>query len=424
MKQNAVIKITLIGALIGSSLVTFSGYGIFLILFFYLIIKGEGKKIFSLVLEEKYILLLFFYLILSLFRSNYKVDSLLGFLGIFIAVLIYIVIRKYINSINETKDILKFFVISNIIISTYGIIQFYFIKDSYFSASWIDSSVYNISMRAYSSLLNPNVLSGYLIFCISLQLTALENIKLKKMNVISLILSSFCLILTYSRGAWISLLIILLLTYCYRKKIIYILYSLGFFISLILINGNAGIERISLNNSLNDNSLQYRIEIYRSVLKVIDEHFFFGTGLNTMKNYIHNYSQIINSPVHHAHNLILNILGETGFIGLIIFSMILVGLIKDLYYIYRLEGSFYKDTAVSCFLGFLSIFIHGFVDMPIIAPQFLFFVIYIYAFIINIKDMTASFKRSSHPYCDNRKCSGGEVYETRNISFKKGYFRA
>jgi len=424
MKQNMVVKYTLITALICGSIIPFSGYFVLLMLFFYLMLSGELKKKFPLVLKQKKILFGLVYIMLSLFRSNYKSDSLLGTLGILLVIFTYLIIRMYIDSINDAKDIFKIFVISNIIISTYGIIQFYFIDNSYFSSGWIDRKVYNISMRAYSSLLNPNVLAGYLVFCICLQLTSLENVRSRKINFFSLMLSSFCLVLTYSRGAWISLAIIILLLYFYKQKTRYILYMCTFFTFLILISGNSGIERLNPNKSLQDNSILYRLEIYKSTLKIIKEHFFFGTGLNTMKHYINYYSQVITSPVHHTHNLILNVLGEAGFIGLIIFGMILLNLFKNIYYVFRLEDDFYKDIAISVFLGFLSILIHGFIDAPIIAPQFLFFTIYIYSFIANIKYMKTSFNKSSEPYSCSRNNSGGEIYGTKNNGLKKSYFRA
>ncbi|WP_432408823.1 O-antigen ligase family protein [Wukongibacter sp. M2B1] len=424
MKHNTVVKFTLIAALIAGSIIPFCGYIFLIILLSYLIIKGELKSILHLALKEKSILFALVYIMFSLIRSNYKIDSLIATLGIIIVILLYLVIRKYINSLNDTIDIFKSFIFSNIIISAYGIIQFYFIRNSYFAASWIDSSVYNITMRAYSTMLNPNVLAGYLVFYICIQLTSLENIKSRKLSFFSIVLSSLCLILTYSRGAWISLLIVVFLIYIYRQKIPHLLYLCTFLISIILINGSFGIERLSINKSLHDNSMLYRLEIYKATLEIIKEHLWFGTGLNTMKHYIHNYSKVVTAPVDHAHNLILHILGETGFIGLIIFGIILLTLIRNLYYTYRLEDDFYKDIAVSGFLGFLSILIHGFIDAPIVAPQFLFFTIYIYSFISNIRYMKNFLDRSSETCSNSRKNSGGELYGTRDTSFKKSYNRA
>lgn len=424
MNENMIVKYFLIIALIVGAIIPFSGYVVLLLLLSYITYKGKLKDVLPLITKEKNILFVLIYIIFSIFNSNYKIDSLVGALGIILVIFIYMTIRKYKLSINDTKDIFKFFLISNIIISVYGIIQFYFVENSLFSASWVDSKVYDISMRAYSSLLNPNVLAGYLVFCICLQLTSLERVKSRKLSILSIILSSFCLILTYSRGAWVSLFAVVFLIYIYRKKLVYLLYSASFFISLTLINGNSGIQRISINKSLQDNSLLYRFEIYKSTLKVIKEHFLFGTGPNTMKHYINYYSETIAAPVVHAHNLILNIFGEMGFVGLIFFGIILLTLFKNLYYIYKLEDDFYTDIAISGFFGFVSILIHGLIDAPIIAPQFLFFAIYIYSFISNIKHMEISLNKSSEPCSSSRKNSGGELYGTRDTCYKKGYFRA
>lgn len=385
MKQNMVIKLLLILALVASSIIPFSGYVVFFILFLFMLFRGRLIRFFDSLKENKPIILFLIYISFSLLKSNYKSDSLVGVVVVFISIYIYLVVRKYVYSINETIDIFKYFVISNIIISIYGIIQFYFISDVYFASSWVDSNIYNINMRAYSSLLNPNVLGGYLVFCICLQLTALEHIRARRINVISLLLSSICLILTYSRGAWITLFIIVFLMYFYRKRIVYVFYSLLFFLSITMINGSSGLERISLNKTLHDHSFHYRIDIYQSIFKIIKENFIFGTGLNTMKHYISNYSHVIEAPVDHAHNLILNIVAETGFIGLAFFSVFFIALIKDIFIIYKFQDPIYKDISISSFLAFLSILIHGIIDAPIIAPQFLFFVIFIYSFVKNIR---------------------------------------
>lgn len=422
MKQDQVVKLMLVTALISSSIIPFSGYIIFLAFFIFALVTGELRKLLPLLVEEKIPLCLFLIAIISLIISDYKIDSMLGVGIILTSIYIYLVIRKHVYSINDTIDIYKYFIISNIIISIYGIIQFYFMKDIFFASGWIDSKVYSISMRAYSSMLNPNVLAGYLVFCICLQLTSLEDIRHRKINIVSLLLSSFCLILTYSRGAWVTFFIGVFAIFLYRKRVIYILYSLIFFISLIVVNGNTGIERINLSKSLHDHSLQYRLEIYKSTFRIIKEHFLFGTGLNTMKHYISQYSEEISSPVYHAHNIILNILSETGFIGLMIFGIILINLIKSIYYIYKLENKIYKDIVISSVLGLLSIFIHGLIDAAIFAPQFLFFVVFIYSLVNNIRHNSFIKENTAQPCSSNRNNSGGELYGTRNTGIEKSYY--
>lgn len=108
MKQNTVVKYTLIAALIFGSIIPFCGYIVFMILLSYLISKGALKSIFHLAMEEKSILFALIYIMFSLFRSNYKIDSLIATSGIIIVILLYLVIKKCINSVNDTIDIFKF----------------------------------------------------------------------------------------------------------------------------------------------------------------------------------------------------------------------------------------------------------------------------------------------------------------------------
>jgi len=425
VNSEKTIKLSLFAAIIASSIIPLFGYVIVLLLTVYMLLTQNLNCIFLAVKNNKYFTIFLLYMALNLAISDYKVHSFVGILFVLLTVTLFLVIRKYANTIEDCLDIFKYFTISNIIISILGIIQFYFFKDIMFSSGWIDSDIYSsIHKRAYSTLLNPNVLAGYLVFSIGLFITALEDIKTKKINIIAIILSSLCLILTYSRGAWITLLSVVGLAYVYRKRLIYILYGILFYTTAFIINGSAGFERMSINNAMHDNSLFYRVEIYKTMLKIIKDNFWFGTGINTMGHYINNYSEIIKAPVYHGHNIILNIFGEMGFIGIIFFGIIAVNLFKKLYYIKK-HGNDFERIALQVFLSFMSILIHGLIDAVIIAPQFLFFVTYIFAVVANIEDIVVKLND------DQLNCSryhsliaGGKLNGTRNIYVEKSCFRS
>ncbi|MDK2919804.1 MAG: hypothetical protein PWQ37_2537 [Candidatus Petromonas sp.] len=425
MKSDKTIKLSLLAAIIASSIVPLFGYAIVLLLTVYILLTQNLNFIFLTFKNNKYFTIFLLYMALNLAISDYKVHSFVGILFVLLTVTLFLVIRKYANTIEDCLDIFKYFTISNIIISILGIIQFYFFKDIMFSSGWIDSDIYSsIHKRAYSTLLNPNVLAGYLVFSIGLFITALEDIKTKKINIIAIILSSFCLILTYSRGAWITLFSVIGLIYVYRRKLVYFLYGILFYATAVIINGSAGFERMSIYNTLHDNSLLYRIEIYKTMMKIIKDNFWFGTGINTMSHYINNYSEIIKAPVYHGHNIILNILGETGFIGIIFFGIITVNLFKKLYYIKK-HGNDFERIALQVFLSFTSILIHGLIDAVIMTPQFLFFATYIFAVITNIEHIVVKLN-DSKLNCSRYHglIAGGELDGTRNIYIKKSYFRA
>lgn len=273
---------------------------------------------------------------------------------------------------------LRWFILCSIIISIIGIFQFYFLKNIIIPASWVDENVYNIEMRSFSTLLNPNVLGGYLLLIISLTIGELEYKEGNKIYLTILFLSSYCLVLTYSRSAWITLFILVFTNLILRKKAHYFFYGI-FYILLILSIGRNGLERLSIDNALYDSSIYYRIEIYRAAVRIIKENILIGTGLNTMQYYINDYSNFIKAPVYHAHNIILNIWGETGFIGVLFFVIIFIAIFKDLLYIKKYRVSF------SLFLCILSILIQGVFDAVFITPQFLIFATYIISIIRNLR---------------------------------------
>lgn len=382
MKSDKVVKNGILISIVASSIVPLSGYFIIGVLTLYLLAIGQGKNLVKDIIKKPICISLVLYIIFTLLNSKYKSDSIIGVLFIFILMILYQLIRKYILMIDLNLELIRYFILSNIIIGTLGIVQFYFFENPNIPCGWIDSNTYtNIKMRAYSTLINPNVLAGYLVFTISFLIISLENIKLHKKRFISILISTICLILTYSRGAWATLIVVILVTYIYRKKIIYIIYACIFYISIILINLNAGLERLNINRTLHDSSLDYRIEIYRTILRIIKDNFVFGTGINTMKHYIDMYSSVIKAPVYHGHNIVLSILGEIGFVGFVIFVIITVTTIKSISLFWKTD---YKEMGICTMLGTISIFVHGLIDAVALTPQFLFFIIYIFATVINM----------------------------------------
>ena len=76
---------------------------------------------------------------------------------------------------------------------------------------WVDNSAFPLlRRRMYSTLYNPNLLSEFLLMAISaaFSLLIVKKRAPKKMAVLLTLLAALalCLILTYSRGAWLSIL--------------------------------------------------------------------------------------------------------------------------------------------------------------------------------------------------------------------------
>ncbi len=95
----------------------------------------------------------------------------------------------------------------SLLTSVTGIRQLY--GDASALARWADpNSVARGTVRIYSSLENPNLLAGYLLPILPLALVALwrwQRLPQRLFALVSLILGTAALVLTYSRGAWMGL---------------------------------------------------------------------------------------------------------------------------------------------------------------------------------------------------------------------------
>lgn len=155
-------------------------------------------------------------------------------------------------------------------------------------------------------------------------------------------LASFCILLaaifTYSRGAWLGLLLGFVFLYSYlislkiRFKsayIILILFLIGFAASFFfIVRGSYSFGLVPANRVNESDNI--RKEIWTTSLDIGMQHFLFGIGLGNFQNYFGDYTKNwINYPEYITpnavtpHNILLNIwlqaglLGVLGFLGLL-----------------------------------------------------------------------------------------------------------
>ena len=74
-----------------------------------------------------------------------------------------------------------------------------------------------------------------------------------------------------------------------------------------------------------------RFELYSQSLSLLGENPVFGKGIGSIFHYLHSYS----------HNLFMDILAESGVLGLLIFIVLLVLFIKKMFVLFR-QGSLFR----------------------------------------------------------------------------------
>ena len=122
----------------------------------------------------------------------------------------YFVIINTVDTKEQLFSILKVFVISGAIVCVYGILQYVFGWDT--QNAWIDEEMFEeATMRAYSTLENPNVLGEYLLLLLPVSAVFMLKLKWKSLSKWVyggiFLLSALCIILTQSRGCWLGFLL-------------------------------------------------------------------------------------------------------------------------------------------------------------------------------------------------------------------------
>lgn len=197
---------------------------------------------------------------------------------------------------------------------------------------WVDPAQFpEIKVRVFSTLVNPNILAGYLILIIAYSTSFFNLTKGKKnLRLIFLvigILAAWCLLYTYSRGNWLSCLSMMIafcILFC-RKAFIPIFVGLC---GALVLGGQSVLHRLSSIGSNGDTSIALRMAYLKSTQWIIEEYPF-GVGwygyrfvYPTYNFYLADKSVIM----YHCHNIFLNILAELGWHGLLVFLIIWFGI--------------------------------------------------------------------------------------------------
>ena len=216
-------------------------------------------------------------------------------------------------------------------------------------------------LRAYGGMDHPNILGGVLVIGILVMIGVVINYKLrirqsaedhrsKIKRAYLLPLTSYLLVpvfiialfFTFSRGAWLSLLVglFVLLTTHYLAKNKQISRSVSKIVLLIILlvsvlsfmYPNIVSTRLGGGSELEARSVNTRVKMIGDSWKIINDNFLLGTGIGNYSVALHQ--QHPDRPgwsYQPVHNTFLLVLAEIGFIGALFFVSILAWMAAKLY---------------------------------------------------------------------------------------------
>ncbi len=299
------------------------------------------------------------YLIMSLFSVTPKESLFVGLLSCAF-ILFGVILQNVVRDKRSFHLLLAAMVVAAGLVALYGMYQYIF-RTGYQSEAWVDSDMFaSISFRVPSTMDNPNMLGQYFILMIPFTGACLLSAKTWEGRIFWLVMAALqcvCMILTFSRGAWLGLLAAGVLFFLMLNPKLAYLIPVAL-VGVYFVLPDSVIDRFSSIGNMEDASTSYRVYIWMGTLKMLSHYWISGVGAGDVAfNLVYpaySYAAIV-AP--HSHNLFLQILCDGGFFLLIIFCLMLIhyfrGLCASLRHSESFEGKLFRIAAFSSVAGFM-----------------------------------------------------------------------
>ncbi len=368
------------------------------ILLFVILALGSASFFLKLIFKKRHFfsdpldLFILFGMVIFLFGGIFSFggqESLLSGLLYCVFLLGYFLASNLLSSERALFRIARLTVCTAVPVSLYGIFEYFTgraVND------WLDRTVFpEIEGRIVSTFSNSNILSVYLLLAAGLSLALIPLAKRaggRLAALFSFAAIGTALVLTYSRGAWLAILLaFLLFLLLYNRRAPVLIPLFGIALPLVIhILPETILHRFSsalvpiFRLGTPDSSASYRISVYRGVFSALSEHFMGGIGVggSAFTAVYPDYALAGAEEAVHSHSLYLQAFLETGISGLVFLIGIAVLLFLSVIS-HRANGQ--NTTArilhVGAFTSLSAVLIAGLSDHVFYSPRIflLFFLI-------------------------------------------------
>lgn len=305
---------------------------------------------------------------ISVVQSSNLTYSILNYLILFLHYVgFYHLVVQQIRSLDDIRRLVWTVLGAAIIVVGYGFVQAIMATDVQ-SQAWVDSDQFaDLKFRVYSTLENPNLLAGFIVMMNSFLLGFAYKIKDRRIRLALLILFAIfavCLGLTYSRGAWLSLLAVMV-----AGSISYGRNSWWFVILIPLVCfffSDTFAERIMSVFHPVDTSASLRMALWESTLAMIRDYPITGIGWGAYLWTYPAYDFFIQNPdvkIYHAHNMYLHLMAEVGIPAFLVFMAIIGQTLRQAVRIAkRSTDKWAAGLAMGIIAAMLSLLVNGMTD--------------------------------------------------------------
>lgn len=328
-----------------------------------------------------YVLFCFFSIFVS---SSFLISSRSFFTKTLEYFLLYFVVIETILEEREFKNVVTVALISVAIIGIDALFQYFFGFDFIRYRKLYAS-------RITGTFQAPNDLAGYLVsfipLAIMISFSNVINKVIKLLLKLEAILLMVVLFISWTRGAWLGLIISLLFLSLFKgRKVIY-----GILIALVIamvISPSWIKERILSFFTLTDMSSIDRKIMWLTAVKMIEAKPLLGHGLGTFMLNYSNYMPKDYTEIVYAHNCYLQMAAEIGIIGLIIFMLVISSFfLSSIYKLKKTEDGIIKNIHLGILGGILAFLVHSFFDTNLYSLSLMSLFWFLFAITVRLQDI-------------------------------------
>ncbi len=281
--------------------------------------------------QNKWVLLYALAYLICSFTSVDFAGSIGGGILTTLFILFSVLMQNSISSRRQVDTLIYFMVAAGAVVAFCGLFQVVLGVES--TTDWIDEDTFSsLTLRVYSIFGNPNVLAEYLLLAIPLGAASVYTAKTSTGKICAGIATLAMLVvemLTYARGAWLGLILSVAIFLVLLDRRFIVLGAVGL-VALSFVMPDSIMSRFASILDMTDSSTSYRISIWMGTIAMLRDYWFcgVGTGLSAFSKVYPLYSYNAASA-QHAHNLYLEIMCETGIVGITLFLFIICSFLRN-----------------------------------------------------------------------------------------------
>lgn len=280
--------------------------------------------------------LLAIYVLLGIFSTATSFNipsSAFVFVVYLVFIATYAVIANTLTTTAKWRAAVVTFALSALMIALFGIVQNFTMDAT--TQSWVDPEMFeDIKIRVYATFDNPNVLGQYFIITIPIIFSLFVFSKKFTQKVVWLSVFAvcfLCLLYTWSRGAWVGVVLGIGVFLLIRDRRWIVLLILAILAMPFVLPESIMNRLLSIGNT-GDSSTAYRVSVWIASARMALDYWMSGVGYGSDAFAAVYSSYALNGAGYalHSHNFYIQFIADVGIGGLIAYILIVLTAYREI----------------------------------------------------------------------------------------------